>query len=142
MYLYLYLYIYFNGNDLEMASKMHWASGKIIMLHQCKTCTLLNRPLQKNTISSCSSVKLLFKYLTSHMIEHKLSDCRTNGTDGSSDCHRHTCGLLWFHTFPVFLHLNLYSNKTNSINKKDQLFSQKKKNAMITIEGQGKTTIK
>lgn len=81
---------------------------------------------KKKTISSCSSVKLLFKYLTSHMIEHKLSDCRTNGTDGSSDCHRHTCGLLWFHTFPVFLHLNLYSNKTNSINKKDQLFSQKK----------------
>lgn len=42
---------------------------------------------------------------------------------------------LWFHTFAVFLHLNLYSNETNSINKKDQLFSQKKKkeNAMITI---------
>lgn len=43
-----------------------------------------------------------------------------------------TSGLLWFHTFTVFLHLNVYSNKTNTINKKDQLF-HKKENAMITI---------
>lgn len=49
-------------------------------------------------------------------------------TNGSSDCHRHTCGIMWFHTFTVFLHLNLYSNKTNSTDKKkDQLFSQKRK---------------
>lgn len=49
--------------------------------------------------------------------------------------------LLGFHTFTVFLHLNLYSNKTNSINKKDQLFSQKRKCNDYNIRT-GKTTIK
>lgn len=48
VFIFIYIYICFNGNDLEMASKMHWASGKIIVFHQCKTCTLLNRPLKKN----------------------------------------------------------------------------------------------
>lgn len=43
-------------------------------------------------------------------------------------------GLLWFHTFTVFLHLNLYSNKTNSRNEKDQLFSQKKKKKMQWLQ--------
>lgn len=82
---------------------------------------------QKANLFFCSQVKLLFRCLRSHVIDYKLNDCRTLGTNGSSDCHRHTSGLLWFHTFTVFLHLNLYSNKTNSINKKDQLFSQKRK---------------
>lgn len=39
------------------------------------------------------------------------------------------CG---FHTFTVFLHLNLYSNKTNYKQKRSTFFT-KKENAMITI---------
>lgn len=37
-----------------------------------------------------------------------------------------TSALLWFHMFTVFLHLNLYSNKTN-YKQKRSTFSQKKK---------------
>lgn len=57
---------------------------------------------------------------------------QTLGTDGSSDCHRHASGLLWFHKFTVFLHLNLYSDKTNYKQKRSTFF-HKKENAMITI---------
>lgn len=110
------LLIFLKWTLLEMASKTEWARGKIFQQH--KTCKLLKRPAKQTlfwlTGKSCSNVS-------------EVTWSNTMGTNGSSDCHRHTCGLLWFHTFSVLLHLNLYSNKTNSINKKDQLFHKKKK---------------
>jgi len=36
-------YLTVDGGDLEMASKTHWARGKNMMSHQCKTCEQLKR---------------------------------------------------------------------------------------------------
>lgn len=50
-----------------------------------------------------------------------------------------TSGLLWFHTFAVFLHLNLYSETKK---KKDQLFSIQKKRKCNDYNIREKQTIK
>lgn len=122
------LLIFLKWTLLEMASKTEWARGKIFQQH--KTCKLLKRPAKQTlfwlTGKSCSNVS-------------EVTWSNTMGTNGSSDCHRHTCGLLWFHTFSVLLHLNLYSNKTNSINKKDQLFHKKKKMQWLQYKDREKT---
>lgn len=44
-----------------------------------------------------------------------------------------TSGLLWFHTFAVFLHLNLYWDKIKKKKKINFFLTEKKENAMITI---------